>query len=101
MTNDIACPSCQSSIDVNTDQYLKGVTFKCPNCDLVLGLNEKTDLDSNQLEAFKKFSKMKKKRSNDFPCPNCSNTISCSPQDIVKGVPISCPSCKAVFKLQK
>ncbi|MFT6198071.1 MAG: ssDNA-binding Zn-finger/Zn-ribbon topoisomerase 1 [Nonlabens sp.] len=100
MLNNIDCPNCLIPIAVNTEEFLKGVTFPCSNCDVKLGLEEKTDLGQEQLELFKKFTKLKKQKTTLIPCPDCGTAISFLPKDLKTRTSIACPKCKASVALQ-
>ncbi|WP_405377859.1 hypothetical protein [Nonlabens sp. Asnod3-A02] len=99
MINNIPCPSCATPILVNTEEFLKGTTFACSNCDVKLGIEEKTDLDQEKLDLFKKFTKTKKERTSVIPCPDCGAAITFYERDLKKGKTISCSSCNASVAL--
>ncbi|MEO9953760.1 hypothetical protein [Nonlabens sp.] len=99
MINNIPCPSCATPILVNTEEFLKGSSFSCSNCDVKLGIEEKTDLDQAKLDMFKKFTKTKKERSSVMPCPDCGAAITFNERDLKKGKSIACSSCKASVAL--
>ncbi|PPK95574.1 hypothetical protein LY01_01165 [Nonlabens xylanidelens] len=99
MINNIPCPSCATPILVNTEEFLKGTSFACSNCDVKLGIEEKTDLDQEKLDLFKKFTKTKKERMSVIPCPDCGAAITFYERDLKKGETISCSSCNASVAL--
>ena len=92
--NDIQCPNCQTPIAVNTEEFLEGKTFACSNCDVTIGKEEKTDLDQEKLDLFKKFTKTKKERTSIIPCPDCGTAISFTKMDVKKGTSMACSGCK-------
>lgn len=102
MSNNIPCPNCSTLIAVKTEEFLKGETFTCPTCSNKLGIEEETDLDrdSNKLEEFKKFTKLKKEKTSLIPCPDCGTAIRFFPKDLITGGSIACPKCKSTLSLQ-
>ena len=99
MIHNIPCPSCATPIVVNTEDFLKGIAFACSNCDVKLGMEEKTDLDQAKLDLFKKFTKTKKERTSVIPCPDCGAPISFNEKDLKTGKAIACNSCKTSVAL--
>lgn len=99
MIHNIPCPSCATPIVVNTEDFLKGTAFACSNCDVKLGMEEKTDLDQAKLDMFKKFTKTKKERTSVIPCPDCGAPISFNEKDLKTGKAIACNSCKTSVAL--
>ena len=99
MIHNIPCPSCATPIVVNTEDFLKGIAFACSNCDVKLGMEEKTDLDQAKLDMFKKFTKTKKERTSVIPCPDCGAPISFNEKDLKTGKAIACNSCKTSVAL--
>lgn len=91
----ITCPTCQTLISVDTELYLKGTAFNCASCNHKIGLEEKTDLSPDKLELFKKFAKIKKKKTIEIPCPDCGTLITGSHKDMLAGKAFSCPNCNA------
>lgn len=43
MKTNISCPSCHTSIAFNPMDLLEGKTITCPQCDVVIGLNTKSE----------------------------------------------------------
>jgi predicted RNA-binding Zn-ribbon protein involved in translation (DUF1610 family) len=100
MSDNIPCPNCQTLISINTEEFLKGKSFSCSNCDVKIGMTEKTDLDQAKMDLFKKFTKIKKEKTSSLPCPDCGIEIPFLTKDLMKGNKIVCPSCKATMELK-
>lgn len=100
MSDNIPCPNCQTTISINTEEFLKGKTFSCSNCDVKIGRTEKTDLDQQKMEVFKNFNKIKKEKKSSIPCPDCGTAIPFLTKNLMKGHKIACPNCKASLALQ-
>lgn len=96
----ISCPSCNAPIAVNTNQFLQGTTFSCSNCSTTLGIEEKTDLNQDKLDLFKKFTKTKKEKTQVIPCPDCGTGIPFNVKELLAGKAVSCSQCKASVALQ-
>jgi hypothetical protein len=99
MPDNIPCPNCQTLISINTEEFLKGKSFSCSNCDVKIGMTEKTDLDQEKMDLFKKFTKIKKGKTSSLPCPDCCTLIPFKAKDLIKGKAFVCPSCQASVAL--
>lgn len=101
MSNNISCPNCQTLIVLHTEVFLKGISFTCSNCDVKIGMTEKTDLDQAKMDIFKKFIKIKKKTTSSIPCLDCGSAIPLITKDLLKGNKMVCPNCKVTMTLQR
>ncbi|PQJ32881.1 hypothetical protein BST92_13545 [Nonlabens arenilitoris] len=99
MINEIPCVKCESMVTVDTEQYLKGETFSCKECGTSIGIDIATDVDAVKMNELKLFSKNRKVRETQVPCPDCGTAISFNNKDLKTGKSVTCLVCKASVSL--